>query len=951
MAPSTGPIPGGLKAALGRPSLLLILLALVAALRSVDRNLTLAVERHDPLDLGWLPASSVVAAAIATVLVLWRLRAPTPDGVEASHRFTVLWRLAQRVGLAVAAARVLTETWTLIGPDTPSRFAGVTGAGVLAATVFLIALYGVETLSPGKGVAADREHQTLRSAGLVRLSLGTAWAFAGLALAAPYAADQVGDLVLAWTDDFLPPAASFGVAGVLLFGLVLQEGALALVGVPEQGGASHVRVRPRTPGLVRLIAIGFTAGSILVLVLPGNLDLATTMVAIPVGLVVLSEWSERKLPVYAPDEPGSGASFVGIAILPLFALAGGLVNATVDALFLYGRDFGYLLRAVPPTLAILVAVGVLVSSSRSLVPDDLREESLPPWFVSGLALALIAGLWWAGSARLAGLAALLGLVTCTVKARGQHRLWAVNFGLAAGAALVVATLARPIPIGIGVGTIGAITIVLAALFSIVQYLVRLYALVELPRRFRHALPFEKLPVLTVIGAWTALAFLVAPQTAHDVRLTAPGPGKNVNGVEVEVALAAWWKAQSESSEPSPSSSPVPLVLVAAEGGGLRAAYWTGGVLDVLAAGPAKQRREVALPPPDAPCSAGHNDDGKRIFLISGASGGSVGAYAYARELTEAHGCLAPGWYARWFSRDLLGPVVSWGLVHDLFAAMFHQRPGVGGGCSFGRAAICDLLRDRARILEEGLDPDAAGRGIGLRSAVFKAPAPLPQLAFNSASDDLKTRVTLSTLRLPPRADVVAPALDGHCRTSDLPLVSAAVLSARFPVATSAGRIACAHRSLVDGGYLENTGIATIAELIAPLAEAVRAQNAENRSNGKPAIRIVVVEISNGPRGPQSPVRAPKFPARQPAPKFALLSLLGLPPYPTASGRAELGSAVVDACKEGVAVGLVTVRPQLAVGWKASVGWRLSRAARQELEQALAAIDVNPVRQARFRRCA
>ena len=153
-----------------------------------------------------------------------------------------------------------------------------------------------------------------------------------------------------------------------------------------------------------------------------------------------------------------------------------------------------------------------------------------------------------------------------------------------------------------------------------------------------------------------------------------------------------------------------------------------------------------------------------------------------------------------------------------------------------------------RILEGSLDFDASARDIGLRSATFAAPTPVPHLVFNTSADDVRERVELSTLQLEPRAGVVADGLDAHCTEGDLPLVTAAVLSARFPVVTSAGRIACAHRSVVDGGYLENTGVAAIAEVLPRLTAAVQKQNTANEAAGRPPIRIVVVEISNGPRG-------------------------------------------------------------------------------------------------------
>jgi hypothetical protein len=140
--------------------------------------------------------------------------------------------------------------------------------------------------------------------------------------------------------------------------------------------------------------------------------------------------------------------------------------------------------------------------------------------------------------------------------------------------------------------------------------------------------------------------------------------------------------------------------------------------------------------------------------------------------------------------------------------------------------------------------------------------------------------------------------------------------------------------VVDGGYLENTGVAAIAEVMPRLVAAVEKQNKANATGGRPPIRIVVVEISNGPRGPTTPLRGVGFPADEPKPHFAPLGLLSLPSYPTEVGRDELGQAAAEACAQGVDISLVTVRPRLAVGWKASVGWRLSHAARAELEQAL-----------------
>ena len=109
------------------------------------------------------------------------------------------------------------------------------------------------------------------------------------------------------------------------------------------------------------------------------------------------------------------------------------------------------------------------------------------------------------------------------------------------------------------------------------------------------------------------------------------------------------------------------------------------------------------------------------------------------------------------------------------------------------------------------------------------------------------------------------------------------------------------------------------------------------------MRLVVLEISNGRVGAASPVRD-GWRARTPdAPKEALLGLAGLPRYPTDVARDELGRAAAGACAAGVDIALVTIRPPLQPGWEASVGWRMSRAARDELEHGLAAAAATPGR--------
>ncbi len=930
-----------LAEALGRSFGLLVLVVIVSALRSVDRNrgVIAALDRPASLGAGAYIALVIAAALLPAVFVI--LLRPAAVTAGSGDRYAALWRLTCLAGALAAAVRAAYRLgeWTLGWPRT-SGIVGLSNVVILGATVILLLAWCIEGLQRGPGVRMEggRSKEMLRAARLVRVGFAISLAFAAIAFATPYASAQIGDLLLAWTDVLLPAPATFGVAAILLLGLVLQEGGVSLVG---RDGTQAVRRRGPTSPFVRLTSAVVLIGAVVLFIGPGTFEPGSLILAIPLGLLVLAEWAERQLvPVPRPD-PTSGATYLGIAALPLMALAGGLANATVDALFLYGPDAPTLLRALPVAVIFLVALGALVVSTGSVRrarPDESERRS---WVWSLTATAVVGLVWWIGLPGLAGLLALIAIVVYAGVIRGEKRLWALVIARAASVAFVAGTLAWPIAVGSDLGLIGAVGFAVAGLVSVTHYLIRLFALVGVPQRARVVLPFHHVPVVTLLLVWVVGAVIVASPSRHDVRMNAASTIVSPRGVEVGQAVETWWDAQPESASSTGSETTVPLVIAAAEGGGIRASYWTSGVLDVIAAGRGEDRRLGSVPLSDATCDAApaaakQELQAGRLFLLSGASGGSVGGYAYAREMIE-RGCLAPGWYVRWFARDLLGPTSSWALAHDLLATLFHQAPEEGGECARGPAWLCGLLRDRARILEEALDEDGVQRQIGIRDVRFAAPSPAPHLIFNTASDRLRTRVPISTLHLPEREDVVENALDENC-AGDLPWVSAAVFSARFPFATPTGRIFCAKRALVDGGYLENTGLGAIAEVLPEIGTAVARLNATNASAGRPSIRIVVLEIANGPGRSTDPITPERVavvaPTESPSPRFGILGLAALPTYPTSLARVELGTSVAGLRAKGIHVDTVTIRPDVKPGWKASVGWRMSRASRTELESAL-----------------
>lgn len=78
---------------------------------------------------------------------------------------------------------------------------------------------------------------------------------------------------------------------------------------------------------------------------------------------------------------------------------------------------------------------------------------------------------------------------------------------------------------------------------------------------------------------------------------------------------------------------------------------------------------------------------------------------------------------------------------------------------------------------------------------------------------------------------------------DVPLPTAAILSARCPLVTSVGALPCPgpRRRLADGGYFENSGLTTILDLIGALRPQAVAANVD----------LIVLRIENGGASPNA----------------------------------------------------------------------------------------------------
>jgi hypothetical protein len=279
-------------------------------------------------------------------------------------------------------------------------------------------------------------------------------------------------------------------------------------------------------------------------------------------------------------------------------------------------------------------------------------------------------------------------------------------------------------------------------------------------------------------------------------------------------LPRWENARRQGTK---AKSKHPVYIVAAEGGGAYAALHAALFL-------AKAQDEF-------PAFAGHT------FAISGVSGGSVGAAIFASLLrVQPDKPKEPGWYSaktrELLSADLLTPVVTATLFHDVFARLIP--------CLGDTLYLCPAQRlDRARAFEQSLE-EAWERRYGKSENPFRqtlteswSPAAgIPALLLNTTEVETGDRVVLAPFSLQTSVPALNSLLDRD-PALDIRLSTAAGLSARFPGLTAPGwyRIETegysSKRRLVDGGYFENSGVATAFDLLTSLEKTLSAERRQD----------------------------------------------------------------------------------------------------------------------------
>lgn len=430
------------------------------------------------------------------------------------------------------------------------------------------------------------------------------------------------------------------------------------------------------------------------------------------------------------------------------------------------------------------------------------------------------------------------------------------------------------------------------------------------------------PILTLATLWMVLLQTLHWDDNHHVR---------------QSAAAASWRAQSvPAAGGAPAAQAIaarmrgnadaPVFLVAAEGGGIRAAAWAALVLARLQA----------------------ESDGAfagRYVAGSGVSGGSLGLatfsamlahepalaprdYACAPVTDNMRGCIAE----RFLTRDFMGPLLTNMLVVDQAQRLFPYP----------------VFPDRGSVLERAWERGwrrAAGRSDRAFSNPWRdlsgASGATPILFLNSTRVDNGQRFIQQPLALDAKrfASLFPGATDStHWLGPDTPLGTVVHNSARFTYVSPAGTLdppadsSLAAIQLVDGGYFENSGEATLQGVMRLLTEPL--------GDGPPATsrrNVYVIHISNDPAVPSllddgsDSCRAPDERQATDVPRYGEIAAPVFALLDTREGRGEVSRRAMKSalCKDHL------FHFRLCEGMHhLPLGWTLSEDAWAELDRQL-----------------
>ena len=231
-----------------------------------------------------------------------------------------------------------------------------------------------------------------------------------------------------------------------------------------------------------------------------------------------------------------------------------------------------------------------------------------------------------------------------------------------------------------------------------------------------------------------------------------------------------------------------------------------------------------------------------LFAISGVSGGSVGAAAYAAAVHEqaVNGPDAAIKPTNYLKQDFLAPGLASMIFIDGVATVL---PDLG---QIDRGEALELGFESASRTEQDKDGLVSHNFLSFFPAIDpagKLASWRPALLFNATHQETGRRIITSHVKI--ERDVFLDSYDAlQVLDSDVRLSTAAHNSARFTYVSPAGNLVSTKKKknrgyIIDGGYFENYGARTALELARKALDAID-PNRENK------VKLVVLQISSDP---------------------------------------------------------------------------------------------------------
>ncbi|WP_344850315.1 hypothetical protein [Kribbella ginsengisoli] len=542
----------------------------------------------------------------------------------------------------------------------------------------------------------------------------------------------------------------------------------------------------------------------------------------PKALRPVGSWFPRDVMIAGDMISVTAVSLGGLGMVRAFAaLAAG------DAVGLFDSSY-----AVHPTVALVTGVVLAIGT----------------WLVSWPVLKAIKRwgqpettgvLGWYGRIATPGVNPS-GATVVDVAPRSKIR---VGFVLGASAAMLLLGL-FPRRFADALGVLASTLLALATLVILVGVIVAYAQERQPPEVFQTKwLRMRATPIISLlVFAMVATALIGGKTEVHPLTGTGALPDRPT----MQKAFDAW-VAQAGCTVPLDGGLSLrPMMMVAAEGGGIRATYWTASALETLS-------------------SSGTGCAKKSVLFSGGASGGAFGLTVArytdkplaAVKAMAGHEALGAATISL-LSSDLLASTV--GLRFD--AAAEYRTPSRQ---PLDRAGLMETAWERkVPELRRPFLPDDGNADGAMTGQLI-----LTTSAVRNGCRALVSQVDLSEgARSADGAPVCGAGVAGahdydlfasYGRTAERSdagclgnpqALTAGLLASRFPYVTPSGVVgSCGElkpAQLVDGGYTDNTGIGTIVDLAPSWGALVRAHNDKVLTAGTGEVIVpLVIYIENG----------------------------------------------------------------------------------------------------------